>query len=1390
MKQKLIDSDIRFRKLIENSFSGVTLLDESFKVIYRSPSAERINGWTTISRMKNTVEDMIHPDDEEVVTKLLRQVLDNANVPQTCIFRTKHFSGHFIWIQCTFTNMFHEPEVNAIVCNFIDISGQKQSEALLQQSIDELSTYKYAIDEADIVAITDQKGVIKHVNDNFCKISKYSREELIGQDHRIINSSYHSKAFIRNLWVTIAGGKIWKGELKNKAKDGSHYWVDTTIIPFLNKEGKPYQYVAIRSDITERKLFQDRIIESERFIKTITDNLPAMVAYWSADLLCLFANKSYLDWFDMPQNEMLGIHKNALMHGFEFEQCKPYIEKVLQGSPQSFERSFFKENGKTIYTHTQYVPDKQGDTVKGFYSLIYDYSEIKDAETELKQLNERFSLISKATNVALFEWDFEKDKIWWSESYFTMFGFDPKQPYPTREEWLLKIQTASQRVIENIVADIHNKGLDNWQDEINYFKPDTTRGTLLSRGVVIRDEHHKAVRIVGSYIDITVQKNEELQKALFAKTSLIFNEHAELAVALKKVLEELVDPGDFSLAEAWLISADKKKIDLVAKYLSNDHIQIFYTENTAIKSFAKGEGLPGTTWQTQAIQFWYDIDKDKNFKRRAAAKKAGLKSAYGLPLTYNGEIIGVLIFGSGSNENRENAFNILKDYSAHLGSEIKRKQLEEELNQVFNFTPDILCIANIDGYFKKVNPAMSDLLEYSEEELLAKPFMGFVHPLDVGATATELQNIADGNPTYYIENRYVTKSGKIKWLAWTTTSASEQGVLYCSAKDITDKKDLEVLLHKATNLARIGGWEMDLVKETVYWSAMTREILEVPPEFQPGPGKGIDFYKEGESRVTISQVIEDAIANGTPWDVELQIITAKGNAKWVRVIGEAEFAENKCIKIIGSFQEIDARKRAEIAATANLEEKNNILESIGDAFFAVDKNWIVTYWNNMAEKAMGKSRSEVLNKNIWEVYPKAVNTEAYIKYHEAFETNQVVHFELHTLYFKKWTEVSIFPTGNGLSIYLKDINERKNAELAATAALEERNTILESIDDAFFAVDKNWTVTYWNSRAEEVLRTPKEAILHHNLWDVFSSSIDSESYKRYHQAVETNQAAHFEDYYEALEKWYEISAYPSESGLSVYFKDITGRRLSEALLTELNENLQKQAKELSISNAELEQFAYVASHDLQEPLRMVTSFLSLLEKKYGEAVDDKGKQYIHFAVDGAKRMRQIILDLLEFSRVGRLEESIEEVDTGKIIGDILPLYRKQIEEQNAAITFDNLPMLQTYKVPARQVFQNLIGNALKYQKPGVRPLIHISCEDLHTHWRFSVKDNGIGIDPEYFDKIFIIFQRLHNKDEYSGTGMGLAVTKKIVENLGGRIWVESEEGAGSVFYFTILKNKL
>lgn len=1238
-KPDIFDIDSRFFKLIANSYSGITLLNRELRVIYRTPSAERITGWTTKKREESTMYELTHPQDKRPLSLLLDRVLRQPGLSETLSYRIQHHAGEYIWIECTYTNMLDEPGINAIVCNFIDITDKKRVEELLKQNAHELSAYKYALDEAAIVSITDENGIITEVNDNFCKISGYSREELIGQDHRIVNSGHHSKASIKQMWQTIAKGELWHGEFRNKAKNGSYYWVDATIVPFLNEQGTPYQYVAIRSDITERKLNEERINENARFIRTITDNMPAMIAYWGTDLKCRFANKPHLNWFGKTAREMTGISKRELLGEHEFELHQQQIENVLQGHAESFERTFVNATGNTMQTYTHYIPDVDGEVVKGFYALIIDVTEIKRAELEIRSKNAQ---------------------------------------------------------ITDLLANITDGFIALDKD---------FRHTYVNK---------RASEIAGKPVEALIGKS-----LLEVFPEMIDSPLYKLLLDVKRTGKSFADTSYFEPLGIWLEN------------------RIYATEN--------GISI-----------FFRDVTKKKEEEQ-------------------------------------------------HL----------RLLESVITNTTDAVLItdADLDEPGPRIiytNEAFTNMSGYTADELIGKTPRILQGPK---SDRDELKRLSQAMRRHeHCETTIINykKDGTEFWINFSVSPVFDNSG-HCShfvaiEKDITARKKTEnqieqlnerfTMISKATNDA-LSEWNFE--KQEMWWSESFFEMFGFDPS-QPMPPREEWLKKiQPHSREVVARIIHGIENEGlSEWQEELDYYKPDGSEGTLFHRGFCiRDAQGHRLRTLGSYQDIthkknEERQRAQLAKAISdsLRERNTILESIGDVFFALDKDWNITYWNSMAEKVLGKTRGAVLNKDFRKIYAYAKGYIPLIKYQEAMETHEAVYFEYHSEVLNTWFEISVFPSADGLSVYMKVVNDRKNAEIIVQSAFEEKVSILESIGDAFFAVDGNWTVTYWNKMAEKVLQVEKGDILAHNLWDIFKGSVGSLSYSKYHEAIETNQAVHFEDHFEPLNSWYEISAYPTGNGLSVYFKDVTERKQSDMLLLELNQNLQKQAKELSISNAELEQFAYVASHDLQEPLRMVTGFLSQLERKYGETIDDKGKQYIHFAVDGAKRMRQIILDLLEFSRVGTGENSVEEVDVDKLISDIIALYRQKIEDKGARIVFNGMPVIQSYMVPLRQVFQNLIGNSLKYQKPGNIPVINIRCKETAKHYQFSVKDNGIGIDQEYFDKIFIIFQRLHNKDEYAGTGMGLAVTKKIIENMGGRIWLESAEGIGSTFYFTILKNNL
>ncbi|HSF53468.1 MAG TPA: PAS domain-containing protein [Algoriphagus sp.] len=481
------------------------------------------------------------------------------------------------------------------------------------------------------------------------------------------------------------------------------------------------------------------------------------------------------------------------------------------------------------------------------------------------------------------------------------------------------------------------------------------------------------------------------------------------------------------------------------------------------------------------------------------------------------------------------------------------------------------------------------------------------------------------------------------------------------------------------------------------------------------------------------------------------------------------------------------------------ETRNELLESIGDSFYALDKNYLVTYWNNVVEKLTGVKREDIIGKNIWD-FVEITNDQFKMAYRKAFQENKAQYFETYDPWVKAWLEVMIYPANGGLSAIVKDITDRKNTE-NLLAESNERFTILsDATNDAIWDWNIETDEHFWGDGFSKLFGIDTE--LEGQSPEFWRKRVHPDDFKTVQSIL--NQLLHQRDenYFESEYRFKRQDgtyAYVVDKASVIRNKDgnpirivgammdITHRKMYEESLKKLNEELANSNRELEISNKELEQFAYVASHDLQEPLRMISSFLGLIEKKYRNQLDEKGLEYIHFAVDGAKRMREIILDLLEFSKVGNYSEAKKPVNTNELIQEVLLLNKKLIQETDATISVEPLPDIFGHSSSIIQLFQNLISNGLKYQQNGEKPQIWITGKEHANEWEFSVRDNGIGIDPEFREKIFVIFQRLHQKDQFSGSGIGLAICKKIVEFHGGKIWVESSLGQGSTFIFTINK---
>jgi PAS domain S-box-containing protein len=539
--------------------------------------------------------------------------------------------------------------------------------------------------------------------------------------------------------------------------------------------------------------------------------------------------------------------------------------------------------------------------------------------------------------------------------------------------------------------------------------------------------------------------------------------------------------------------------------------------------------------------------------------------------------------------------------------------------------------------------------------------------------------------------------------------------------------------------------------------------------------------------------LQVAAASGRS-EVEHWRVRKDGSRFWANVVITA--ARNSSGNLLG-FSEIsrDISERKETEA-----KYRGLLEAAPDAMVVVNQDGEIVLLNVQAEKQFAYHRDELVGQKVKNIIPEGfaerLLADGLRSVEDALAQQIGTGIEL-TGRRKDGSdfpiEIMLSPLGSAEGILvtaaIRDISVRKAAE-EHLAQMEGRyRGLLEAAPDAMVVVNQGGEIVLLNVQAEKQFGYRRDELVGQKVKNIipegFAERLIADGTRSAAEALAQQIGTGIELYgrrKDGSEFPIEIMLSPLESPegilVTAAIRDITARKKSE-------QHLMKTVGELKRSNDELEQFAYVASHDLQEPLRMVASYTQLLAKRYKGRLDSEADEFIAYAVDGSNRMQGLIRDLLAYSRAGANGKALHEVSSEKALKDALSNLRATIQESGAVVTHDSLPDITSDDTQLVQVFQNLVGNAIKYRSAEV-PQVHVSAtKNGGKEWIFSVRDNGLGIDPQYFERIFVLFQRLHGREEFKGTGIGLTICKKIVERLGGKIWVESPPEEGSIFYFSL-----
>ncbi len=1276
---------------------------------------------------------------------------------------TDRINGQVQYSLISFTPMYNEKnELLGVACYSKDITEETNNLFQLENARAELK--KIMDSSLDMICTIDENGVFLNVSAACEKIIGYTAEEMVGESFvGLVSADDFERTRAAGIAI-MSGVDMTNFENNYFKKDGSL----VTLVWSARWDKDEKLIYAVARDATEKKQAEHLLNVKDKRFRALVENGADAVVILTPDGKANYASPSITAVLGYTEEEVLRLNMFDILHPDDTEGVKERMLVCLD-SP-----------GIPIQGHTARIKHKDGtwrwleatitnmlhdENINGIIDNFRDVTLKKEKELEVTLLidntEESFILLNKDLNIVSFNKQF-------LHLYKNYFGIDVK-----KGDSILNYALPERRTMVN---EIYQRVLNGEQEEseLTVTLPNDIQKIF---NIVYKPALNDLNEIVGVFVsakDITEKKIalDELKNSEEKYKLVFFN----------------------SPLPKWICDCETEKI-IEVNDMAISHYGYSKDEflNMTMNDFGKLNNTFINVKEQNSNIHYGIVNHTKKDKTIIKVEVSSNKINY-----QNKDCILVVCNDVTAREDAMKKLhdNEIKLLNAQKIAKLGYWQIQLDRKNLY-WSNEVYNIWGVDRNTFGLNyHSFFETIYEDDKELLKEEHAAFFR----------------GEKEHDFEHRIVLPDGSVKWVHEKGNVFKDKDgkvLLYeGTVQDITVEKLLSISLQEsnqryayATKATFDAIWDWDFVSNTIFWGdgfnvIFGYDLKDTTTDSSSWIGKiHPDDYKK------IVDSFREAIdGNESNWMAEFRFKKADGFYAFIVNRGFIiRDKHGKAIRMVGAIQDITKQKKEE--------ERLKLLESVitntNDSVLITEAEPFdspgprVIYVNEAFTKMTGYSAEEVIGKTPRILQGPKTNRLELQKLREALHKWESC--EITTINYKKngeefWSNFTVTPVANEKGWFThwiaieRDITASKLAEQSLQASYYERNTILESIYDAFFAIDKLGTVIYWNNKAEKFLGKIKEEILGQNLWEVFKEAEESVFFKNYRKAIAENETKHFEAHSDVLGGWFEVSAYPSVNGLSVYFKDITERKNTEIKLLELHNDLEKHAKELYVSNQELEQFAYVASHDLQEPLRMVTSFLTQLEKKYHSVIDDKGKQYIHFAVDGAKRMRQIILDLLEFSKLGKMEDKLELVDINELLKEILSLLYKKIEDKQAVITIDKMPVVLSFSSPLRQIFQNLIGNSLKYHKEGSHPNIFISAKELDKHWEFSVTDNGIGIDSIYFDKIFIIFQRLHHKQEYSGTGMGLAITKKIIENLGGRIWVESEEGKGSTFYFTIIKN--
>jgi PAS domain S-box-containing protein len=1111
-------------------------------------------------------------------------------------------------------------------------------------------------------------------NPAFARMHKSRVEDIVGSailslyalsDHEHVRQNIQKADQI--------GHASFEAKMTRRSRDHAAFPVQMDVVSVLGENGELLHRVATAQDISERKAVDEKLKESETKYRTLVEHLPVITYISGPDQ---YMGVSYIS----PQIEALGFDAEAWLadpelwfrhiHPDDQEQVAKELQRFQDGA-ESFRTEYrlILPTGEIRWFHDDSVrvKDEHGKTIlkQGF---MLDITDRKHAEKILQESEERYRMVSELTSDYAYKDRVQADGSiipeWFTEAFPRITGYTLEET-KTHGFWQRLVHPEDTPILLKHVQVVLSGQPDTMELRV-ITKSGQVRWLRDYSNPVWDAEKKRVVELYGAVQDITEYKQAEQLLLLQARwleqinDAVIVSDRDRVITAWNRAAEEIF---------GW-------KADEVIGKKGEDVLK------TQFFSISRAEAI-------QQLQEKGEFSAEITQLRRDGSSVYIETRSVALR-DESGHITGYV--------------SVNRDISERKGSEAALKASQEQLLSLIKQAP--ISIAMFDREMRYMVNSQRWVIDYGRgyTDLMGRSHYE-IHP-DLPEMWKEMHRRGLAGETLKSDNDlWIQADGTENWLRWAIVpwhdDHGEIGGIIISAENITEGKRAEEalrlkdeLLRLTSEMAKVGGWEFDAETGKGAWTDEVARIHDLDPAEDTSVEIGLNFYVD-ESRKKVEQAIQEAIQLAKPYDLELEMVTAKGNHKWVRTMALPIVLNGKVVRVQGIFQDITERKQIE----QELQEAQAELEL------------------KVQERTAALSEANALLQALMDNIPD--------------------------------------------HIYFKDTQCRfiRNSRSQATSlGLQDPSEAVGKTDFEFFP---HAAQSYADE--QEVMRSGEP-------------HVDFEERVVWPDGRET---------------WVTTTKMPLRTvegqtiGIFGISHDITERKRAEQAIRQLNTDLEKQAEQLQAANKELEAFSYSVSHDLRAPLRAIDGYTRILLEDYEPFLDDEGKRICGVISREARRMGQLIDDLLSFSRLGRKEMYSSKIDMNSLAASVFEELAKEENRERIDFELGKLPMAKGDSSLIRQVWVNLLSNAIKFTSKKERSIIEVGSKYTREEQIYYVRDNGAGFDMEYGNKLFGVFQRLHSEGEFSGTGVGLAIVQRIVRRHGGRVWAQGEVEQGATFYFAL-----